>query len=104
MKMEKSFGEIIRNLRKKQKFTLHQVAETLKIDTSLLSKIEKSNRKPSKQLIKDIAVLFNVSERNLTIASLSDKIVYSIKEEKLANEALKVAEKKIKYLTTNTPK
>lgn len=98
MNAKKSFGETIKNFRKENNLTLREVARNLEIDISLLSKIEKNNRKPSKQLIKNISKLFNISERELTIAHLSDSIVYSIIEEDLANEALKVAEVKINYI------
>ena len=101
MNAKKSFGETIKYFRKENNLTLREVAKNLEMDISLLSKIEKNSRKPSKQLIKNISKLFNVSERELTIAHLSDNIVYSIIEEDLANEALKVAEDKINYIQKN---
>jgi len=101
MHLEKTFGETIRDLRTANHLTLREVAESLKIDTSMLGKIEKNNRKPSKQLIKDISKLFHISENELTIAHLSDTVVYSILEEELASEVLKVAEEKINYYNKN---
>jgi HTH-type transcriptional regulator, competence development regulator len=98
MKMEKTFGETIKEIRQNKELTLKEVASKLKIDTSLLSKIEKNQRRPSKQFIKDFSDIFHLSERELTIAILSDSIVYSIQEEEVAQEALKVAESKIDYL------
>lgn len=98
MNMEKTFGETIKEIRHKEVLTLKEVASRLKIDTSLLSKIEKNQRKPSKQFIKDFSDIFHLSERELTIAFLSDSIVYSIQEEEVAHEALKVAESKISYI------
>lgn len=101
MHIEKTFGETIRDLRTENHLTLREVAEHLKIDTSMLGKIEKNNRKPSKQLIKDISILFHISENKLTIAHLSDTVVYSILEEEFASEVLKVAEEKINYYNKN---
>lgn len=101
MELDKSFGETIKCLRTNNNLTLREVAEHLQIDISMLGKIEKNNRKPSKQLIKDISTLFGISEKELTIAHLSDKIVYSILEEDLATEALKVAEEKINNYNKN---
>ena len=98
MSIEKTFGETIKEIRQKEVLTLKEVASKLKIDTSLLSKIEKNQRKASKQFIKDFSDIFHLSERELTIAFLSDSIVYSIKEEEVAQEALKVAESKMNYL------
>lgn len=97
MQSEKSFGEIIRELRAEKHLTLCEVADFLKIDTSMLGKIEKNNRKPTKQIIKDISNLFNISEDVLTVAHLSDTVAYTILEEELANEVLQVAEEKINY-------
>lgn len=97
MHSEKSFGETIRELRTERHLTLREVAEYLKIDTSMLGKIEKNNRKPTKQIIKDISNLYNISEDILTVAHLSDTVAYTILEEELANEVLKVAEEKINY-------
>lgn len=99
MQHSKTFGEIIKGLREKKKLPLREVAEALGIDTSTLGKIEKNNRKPSKKLIEKIAHFFNVSEKELTIASLSDTVAYKIlSEEDFASEILRAAESKVEYL------
>jgi len=101
MKIEKTFGDTIKTLREEKNLTLREVSEYLKIDTSMLGKIEKNNRKPTKDLIGKFAKLFNVSEKKLTIEFLSDSVAYQIMdEEDFASEVLKVAEKKVKYLKT----
>ncbi len=101
MKIEKTFGDTIKTLREEKNLTLREVSEYLKIDTSMLGKIEKNNRKPTKDLIGKFSKLFNVSEKNLTIEFLSDSVAYQIMdEEDFASEVLKVAEKKVKYLKT----
>ena len=101
MQLEKSFGETIRDLRIENHLTLREVAGYLKIDISMLGKIEKNNRKPSKQFIKDVSNLFSIDEDLLTVAHLSDTVAYSILEEKLATKVLKVAEEKINYYNKN---
>lgn len=99
MKLEKTFGETIKKLREKKQLTLREVAEALSIDTSMLGKIEKNSRKPTKQLIEKFALFFKVSDKDLLIAFLSDTIAYQVMdEENFASEVLKVAEKKVKYL------
>ena len=101
MKTKKTFGDTIKTLREEKNLTLREVSEYLKIDTSMLGKIEKNNRKPTKYMIGKFSILFNVSEKNLTIEFLSDSVVYQIMdEEDFASEVLKVAEKKVKYLKT----
>lgn len=101
MEIKKSFGETIRDLRIENHLTLREVADYLKIDTSMLGKIEKNNRNPSKQFIKDISTLFCIEEDFLTVAHLSDTVAYSILDEELATEVLKVAEEKINYYNKN---
>lgn len=102
MKLEKTFGETVKKLREEKQVPLREVAESLEIDTSMLGKIEKNNRRPSKHLISKIAEYFNVSSNDLTVAFLSDEIAYQVlDEEDLSNEIFKVAEEKVKYLKTN---
>lgn len=94
-----SIGEQIRKLREDQGLPLRKVAAELDIDQSILSKIERGERKASKEQIIQIARIFNVDERELLINYLSDRVLYDLKDEDLATDALKVAEKKINYLT-----
>lgn len=101
MKLEKTFGETVKKLREEKQLPLREVAEALEIDTSMLGKIEKNNRKPTKQLISKIAKYFKVSGKDLIVAFLSDEIAYQVlDEEDLSNEIFKVAEEKVKYLKT----
>lgn len=101
MKFEKTFGDTVKKLREEKNLPLREVAEALEIDTSMLGKIEKNNRKPTKQLIEKFAKYFKVSAKDLTIAFVSDTVAYQVMdEEDFANEVLKVAEKKVKYLKT----
>lgn len=104
MEVEKSFGETIKSFRNKKGLTLKEVAEHLCIDTSMLGKIEKNKRKPSKEFIANISKFLSLDEKELTIAHLSDTVCYSIQEEDLATEVLKVAEGKIKYHKKNSTK
>jgi HTH-type transcriptional regulator, competence development regulator len=98
MKSEKTFGDTVKKLREERNLTLREVAEKLDIDTSMLGKIEKNNRKPTNQFIIKFAKFFKVNDKDLKIAFLSDKVVYQIMEEKnFADEVLKVAEKKVSF-------
>ncbi|MCF8371515.1 MAG: helix-turn-helix domain-containing protein [Bacteroidales bacterium] len=101
MNLDRTFGDTIKNLRKEKKLTLREVAEALGIDTSMLGKIEKNSRKPTKVLIEKISNFFNVSNKELTIVFLSDTIANQVLEkEDFANEVLVVAEQKVQYLIT----
>ena len=96
--MQETFGEILRRLREERQWSLKDLAIHLNIDISLLSKIERNERPGSKKLIEKITKIFEVDKNDLLIHFLSDRLVYEIRNEDLATEALKVAEQKIKYL------
>ena len=91
-------GNIIRDLRLKQGYPLRKVAAFLDIDQAILSKMERGQRKISKEQVLKLAEFFNVSKCDLLVAYLSDKVVYELQDEELAKEALKVAEEKIEYV------
>lgn len=96
-----SIGEHLRNLREESGLTLKFVSEKIGIDTSLLAKIERNERQPTKQIIKQAACFFNVDEKELKNDFLSDIIAYKILDEEADLSILKVAEEKVKYLKSN---
>jgi transcriptional regulator with XRE-family HTH domain len=93
----KTFGEIIREERENKGLFLRQVAAALDIDQAVISKFEKGERKPSREQVLKFAKYYKLDKELLIVAWLSDKVVYELQDEKLANEALKAAEEKINY-------
>jgi transcriptional regulator with XRE-family HTH domain len=100
IKKTESFGEHIRTLREEAGLTLKSVAQQINIDTSLLAKIERNERQPTKLIIKEVAEYFKVNEKELQNNFLSDQIAYKILDQKADLSILKVAEEKVKYLKT----
>ena len=100
LKKHTSFGELLRSLREETGQTLKTVAEKLQMDTSLLAKIERNERQPTKQIIKEVAEYFKVNEKELQNNFLSDQIAYKILDQEADLSILKVAEEKVKYLKT----
>ncbi|MBL0309693.1 MAG: helix-turn-helix transcriptional regulator [Bacteroidetes bacterium] len=96
----KSFGEHLRTLRAETGLPLREVASQLGIDPSLLAKIERNERQPTKQLIKEVASYFKVDLKELQNEFLSDQIAYKILDEEADLEILKVAEQKVSYYKT----
>jgi len=92
-----SIGERIRNLRTDKQLPLRTVAAYLDIDQAILSRIERGERKATREHIVKLAQYFNVPEKDLLITWLADKVVYEVADESVAFEALKVAEKRVKY-------
>lgn len=98
MTSKESFGEHIRKLREDQKLPLRKVAAVLDIDPSTLSKIERGERSANKEMIPQLANLFNEDEEALGLILMSDKVAYDLMQEDNPDQILKVAEEKIKYL------
>lgn len=96
-----SLGDTIRKLRENKDLPLRTVAAYLDIDQAILSKIERGQRKASREQVVRLADYFKVKENDLIISWLSDKLVEDVEDEKYALQAIHVAEEKIKYLTRN---
>ncbi len=95
-----SFGETIRKLRERKELPLRTVAAFLDIDQAILSKIERGQRKPTREQVIKLAEYFKVKENDLLVAWLSDKLVYEVENEDIALKALQVAEEKVRYNKT----
>lgn len=93
-----TFSSIIRAAREKEGLFLRQVAASLEIDQAIISKFERGERKPTKEQAVKFAEFYDLDKSKLLTAWLSDKIVYAVIGEQNAEEALKVAEKKIKLI------
>jgi len=94
-------GQIIRAKRESLGLLLRQVASYLDIDQAILSKIERNERKPTKENIIKLAEILKLDKEDLLVQFMSDKIAYEIASEDCASKVLKVAEQKVKYLKSN---
>lgn len=92
-----TFGERLRVLREGAKLSLKNVANEIGIDTSLLGKIERNERQPTKEQLKMFATFFKLDQKQLVKEVLSDQFAYRIIEEELDLDTLKVAERKVEY-------
>ena len=93
----KTTGEIIREKREKKGLLLRQVAALLDIDTAVLSKVERGERKLNREQISKVADILDLDKEAILIQYLSEKILYEIQDDDLGIHALKVAEKAMKY-------
>jgi transcriptional regulator with XRE-family HTH domain len=76
---------------------LRQVASKLDVDTSIISKMERGERPIKKEQVIILAEILNADKDELLTLWLADQLYDVIKDEKLANEAMKLAEQKINY-------
>ena len=93
----KTTGEIIRAKREQKGLLLRHVSALLDIDTAILSKIERGERKATREQIVKLADILELDKESLIVQYLSEKILYEIQDEDLGIQALKVADKTIKY-------
>ena len=96
-----TIGQILRNKRQALGLLLRQVSAYIDIDQAILSKIERNERKPTKEMLDKLAEILKLDKDELLIQFISDKIAYEIVDEDCASKVLKVAEKKIKYLKSH---
>ncbi|APY10174.1 MULTISPECIES: helix-turn-helix domain-containing protein [Flavobacteriales] len=97
----KNIGQTLRELRESKGLLLREVGAALSIDPTLLSKIERNDRMPTKEQVSALSEFYQDKKNEVLIAWLSDKLVYEIQDEDLALAAMKVAEQKIEYLKTH---
>ncbi|MGJ1356878.1 helix-turn-helix transcriptional regulator [Sphingobacterium thalpophilum] len=86
-------GEKVRELREANNVLLRQLAAQLDMDTALLSKMERGDRAFRKEDLLKIASIFKVSERELLIVWLADKVLKVVDNESYKKESLKLVMK-----------
>lgn len=96
-----SFGDLIRKKREHKKMFLRQLAAKLDIDTALLSKIERGERKAKREHVLQLAKIFSIDYKYLHTLWLADKVYEVIQDEELGLNALKVAEQQANYKKQN---
>ncbi len=96
MHRSKTIGQTLRELREGKDLLLREVGAKLSIDPTILSKIERDERMPTKEQVKALADFYKEQKNEVIIAWLSDKLVHEVENEDLALQAMIVAEEKIK--------
>lgn len=94
-------GEQLRHLREEKELPLRKVAALLDIDIAILSKMERGERRITKDIVLKLAEIYSYNADELLVSFLSDKILYEIRDEDLGIKALKVAEERVRYLIMN---
>jgi transcriptional regulator with XRE-family HTH domain len=95
--MANQFGEKIKHLREANRLLQRQIASQMNIDTPMLSKIERGERKAKKEKVALFAKLLDVNQDELLTLWLADQVVEVVEGEYLALKAMQVAEEEVKY-------
>ncbi|WP_124980750.1 helix-turn-helix domain-containing protein [Nonlabens xiamenensis] len=89
-------AELLRTQRESKELLLREVAASIEVDTALISKIEKGDRKPTREQIDKLAIALDIEHSKLLKFWLSEKIYEDVKGEDLAIEAIKLTLKRLK--------
>lgn len=93
---------LIISARKAKKLRVKELAALLSVDATLVSRWENGSRKPNRSQIHQLAEILDLDLKNLLIEWMSETVLYEIGNDSLALEALKVAEEKIKYMSSSS--
>lgn len=91
------FGGRVKELREQKELLQKHIASKLDIDTPMLSKIERGERRAKREQVLLFSKVFGVDENQLITLWLADRVYEIIKDEDLAKDALKVAEQQCDY-------
>jgi len=93
-----TLGLKLRELREQAGLSLRKAAMQTDIDVAILSKMERGERKFSKEMVLKLSDLYKANADKLVIEFLSERVLYELADEDFGLEALKVAEKQLKYM------
>ena len=95
------FGKKIRELRDENGVLQRQLAALLEIDTPMFSKIERGDRRAKREHVIKLAEYLHQDEKEMLTLWLADKFIDAVEGEQerdLCNEAIIIAQEKIKAL------
>lgn len=90
-----SFGEYLRNRREQLGLPLRKVAAELDIDTSILSKIERSERVATKEILPTLAKTLEIQDKELQIEFIQSTVLSELGDLEFLADGLKNVLKKL---------
>ena len=90
-----SFGEYLRSRREKLGLPLRKVAAELDIDTSILSKIERSERAATKEMLPTLAKTLEIQDKEIQIEFIQSTVLSELGDLEFLADGLKNVLKKI---------
>ena len=95
--MSASFGQHLKELRKKRSLLQREVAAKLNMDAPLYSRIERGERIARRDTVIQLAELLKVKKEELLTVWLADQLYTIAGEEDVALPALLLAEEEVRY-------
>lgn len=90
-----SFGEYLRNRREQLGLPLRKVASELDIDTSILSKIERSERVATKEMLPTLAKTLEIQDKEIQIEFIQSTVLSELGDLEFLADGLKNVLKKL---------
>ena len=90
-----SFGEYLRNRRERMGLPLRKVATEIDIETSILSKIDRSERMATKVILLTFAKTLEIQEKEIQIEFIQSTILSELGDLEFSADGLKNVLKKI---------
>lgn len=90
-----SFGEYLRKRREQLGLPLRKVAAELDIDTSILSKIERSERVATKEMLPTLAKTLEIQDKEIQIEFIQSTVLSELGDLDFLADGLKNVLKKI---------
>lgn len=94
-------GATLRKLRLERKLPLRKVAVLLDIDVAILSKMERGERKLTKDVVLKLAEIYDHDPKEFMVQFLSEKIIEAAGQSDLAAKAFHLAEAQVAYGKTS---
>ena len=88
-------SELLKYKRESKDLLLREVASMIDVDTALISKIEKGDRKPTREQVEKLAIALDIENKKLLTLWLSEKVYEDVQGEDVAIDAIKLALKRI---------
>lgn len=92
----KTFGKYLRQIREEKSLPLRKVAAALDIDTSILSKIERNERRANIEMIPIIAQTLDKTEKEVQIEYIKSLVLTELGKLNYLKEGLKATLTEIK--------
>ena len=86
-------GDKIRQVRESKGLLLRQAAAFLEVDTALVSKLERGDRRPQKEQVIKLAEFLKIKPEELLVLWMADKITDFITHDELGVKALDLVKK-----------
>jgi transcriptional regulator with XRE-family HTH domain len=99
-----NFGEKVRSLREAKGMIIRELAASLKVDTSTISKIENCQRHATKNQVAELALALNADFIELEACWMGTKIYDMLQDITNPSNALIVAEEQVAYQKLNNKK